>query len=210
MSGPVDIMGVVAFPNENGKRDCRFIDTDYNTLFTVPDGENIVVNYLDGRSAVFPCRYLDDAHVVVGGRAYHIMELAETMQRQSAVSRPENPKEGDCCDYYEIYQLKTTQDVPYAFMPYESAKKKLNPSHYELRFRAPLAPNVSLDDLFCKHNRDDRPFSWRMHSMSVSDVIVTVRNGEKRAFYVDGIGFQEAKRFLNPQQKKRKRGGQER
>ena len=45
MSGPVDVMGVVAFPNENGKRDCRFIDTDYNTLFTVPDGENIVVNY---------------------------------------------------------------------------------------------------------------------------------------------------------------------
>ena len=46
--------------------------------------------------------------------------------------------------------------------------------------------------------------------MSMSDVIVTVRNGEKQAFYVDGIGFQEAKRFLNPQQKKRKRGGQER
>lgn len=210
MPEPIEIMGVVAFPNENGKRDCRFIDPDYNTLFTVPDGENIVVDYLDRESAVFPCRYLDDAHVAVGGRAYHIMELAETMQRQSAVSRPEHPKEGDCCDYYEIYQLKSVSNVPYAFMPYETAKNRLNPAHYELRFRAPLAPNVTLENLFLKHNRDDRPFSWRMHSMSMSDVIVTMRKGEKKAFYVDGIGFQEAKRFLHPPQKKKKRSSPER
>ena len=29
MKEPVDIMGVIAFPNENGKRDCRFIDPHY-------------------------------------------------------------------------------------------------------------------------------------------------------------------------------------
>ena len=29
MKEPVNIMGVVAFPNEDGKRDCRFIDPHY-------------------------------------------------------------------------------------------------------------------------------------------------------------------------------------
>ena len=39
---PVNIMGVVAFPNENGQREIRFIDSEYNNLFTVPDGGNII------------------------------------------------------------------------------------------------------------------------------------------------------------------------
>ena len=32
MKEPINIMGVIAFPNENGKRDCRFIDPHYNLL----------------------------------------------------------------------------------------------------------------------------------------------------------------------------------
>ena len=210
MREPVEIMGVIAYPNEDGKRDCRFIDTDYNTLFTVPDGENIVVDYLDGRSATLPCRYIDDAHVALDGSAYHIMELAEIMERQGAVSRPEHPKENDCCDFYEIYQLKTTRNVSYAFMPYKDAKTKLNPAHYELHFRAPLAPNITLENLFIKHNRDNRPFSRRMRSMSVSDIVVTTRSGVRKAFYVDDVGFQEANRFLNPPSRKKKRNAPER
>ena len=37
---PVNIMGVFAFPNpDRDNRMIRFIDSEYNTLFTVKDGE---------------------------------------------------------------------------------------------------------------------------------------------------------------------------
>ena len=53
---PVNIMGVVAFPNENGQREIRFIDSEYNNLFTVPDGGNIILTHFDGKSVILPCR----------------------------------------------------------------------------------------------------------------------------------------------------------
>ena len=41
---PVDIMGVIAFPNPNkDERVIRFIDSEYHTLFTIKDGESIVI-----------------------------------------------------------------------------------------------------------------------------------------------------------------------
>ena len=57
MNEPINIMGVVAFPNEDGKRDCRFIDPHYNELFTVPDGGNVVLTYIDRTKKVLPCTY---------------------------------------------------------------------------------------------------------------------------------------------------------
>ncbi len=39
---PVNIMGVIAFPNPNkDERVIRFIDSEYHTLFTIKDGESI-------------------------------------------------------------------------------------------------------------------------------------------------------------------------
>lgn len=47
---PVNIMGVIAFPNpDKDKRVIRFIDSEYHTLFTVKDGEDIVVTDLAGQ-----------------------------------------------------------------------------------------------------------------------------------------------------------------
>ena len=63
---PVNIMGVVAFPNENGQREIRFIDSEYNNLFTVPDGGNIILTHFDGKSVILPCRYIDDYHAQIG------------------------------------------------------------------------------------------------------------------------------------------------
>lgn len=61
---PVNIMGVVAFPNPNkDERVIRFIDSEYHTLFTIKDGESIVINRFDGEKMVFPCKYIDDCHV---------------------------------------------------------------------------------------------------------------------------------------------------
>lgn len=111
---------------------------------------------------------------------------------------------------YTIYQIKDIRAAPYAFMPYAQAKVKLRMSHYQRAYRGVLAPKVTLDDLYLKHNQDNRPFGQQMHSLSMSDVIVLNRGGEKKAYYVDTVGFQEAKRFLNPPVRKRKPPTQER
>ena len=212
MSGdtPVNIAGVLAFPNDEGGRLIRFIDSDYNTLFHVPDGGSILLTAFDDRRSVLPCRYIDDCHAVIGGETFHICQFAEIQEQRGAVYAPEHPKDGDICDTYSIYQIRDTQDVPYTFMPYDQAKAKLRMSHYVRAYRGVLAPNVTLEDLFSKHNHDSRPFGQRMRSMSMSDVVVLNRGGEEKAYYVDRFGFQEAKRFLNPPVQKRKSPRQER
>ena len=43
---PQIIKGVLAFPNEEGNREIRFIDAKYNTYFSVPDGANIILKYI--------------------------------------------------------------------------------------------------------------------------------------------------------------------
>ncbi len=212
MSGdtPVNIAGVLAFPNDEGGRLIRFIDSDYNTLFHVPDGGNILLTAFDDRRSVLPCRYIDDCHAVIGGETFHICQFAEIQERHGAIYAPEHPQEGDICDTYSIYQIRDTRKVPYAFMPYDQAKAKLRFSHYQRAYRGVLAPKVTLDDLYLKHNQDSRPFGQRMRSMSMSDVVVLNRGGAEKAYYVDRLGFQEAKRFLNLPVRKRKPPRQER
>lgn len=207
---PVNIAGVVAFPNDEGGARIRFIDSSYNTLFLVPDGGSIVFTPFGGDRELLPCRYLDDYHAIIGGRTFHICEFAESAERCGAVYAPEHPREGDILDTYTIYQLEDIGAVPYAFMPYDQAKAKLRFSHYRRAYRGVLAPKVTLDDLYLKHNQDSRPFGQRMHSLSMSDVIVLNRGGEEKAYYVDTVGFQETKRFLNPPVRKRKPPAQER
>ena len=59
----------------------RFIDTNYRTLFTLPDGGNLRMTFPDGRSKVSRCRYVDEYHTEVAGRVYHICEFAGHMER---------------------------------------------------------------------------------------------------------------------------------
>ena len=68
---PVNIMGVIAFPNpDKDQRVIRFIDSEYHTLFTIKDGESIVITRFDGEKMAFPCKYIDDCHVCIGNSAY--------------------------------------------------------------------------------------------------------------------------------------------
>ncbi len=207
---PVNIAGVLAYPNDEGGRMIRFIDSDYNTLFHVPDGGNIILTTFDDWNKQLACRYIDDLHAVIGGSTWHICEFAEIAERNGSVYAPEYPQEGDICDTYTIYQIKDIRAVPYSFEPFTAAKAKLRMSDYARAYRGVLAPKVTLEDLFAKHNRDSRPFGQRMRSMSMSDVVVLNRGGAEKAYYVDRFGFEEAKRFLNPPLRKRKRPSQER
>ncbi len=207
---PVNIAGVLAYPNDESGRMIRFIDSDYNILFHVPDGANIIVTGLDGTDTVLSCHYIDDTNAIIDKSIFHILQFAIFLEQRGAVCRPEHPKPNDICDIYEIYQLKNVWDSEYGFCSYEAAKGKLHPSHYAKVYAGQLAPKVTLDDLFVKHNAEMRPRRMAMRSMSVSDVVVLNRSGVKKAYYVDRFGFEEAKEFLNLPLKKRKRPGRER
>jgi len=67
----------------------RFIDPHYKTLFTIPDGGNIVISYPDGEERVTECKYLDDFHTAIDGDCYHICQFAEIMQRVGAAYEAE-------------------------------------------------------------------------------------------------------------------------
>ena len=95
MNEPVNIMGVMAFPNPNGVRDIRFVDSRYNTLFEVPDGGNVVIRHPDGSISVQPCLYIDDYHARIGNYVYHIHEFAEIMEQNGNTYEPEQCESGD-------------------------------------------------------------------------------------------------------------------
>ena len=205
---PVNIMGVFAFPNpDKDKRDIRFIDSEYHTLFTIKDGESIVITRFDGEKMILSCAYIDDYHVCVGNSTYHICEFAEMAQRTGTVYEPldpiQQPADAGC---YEIYQIDNVAKVDYAFMRYENAKGKLRAAHYRKAFAGVLAPNMTLEELYRKHNADTRPFYRQMRSLSESDVIVVKRGSKRNAYYVDAVGFQEVPSFLKGLQKLKERG----
>lgn len=202
---PRMIKGVLAFPNEEGNREVRFIDTKYNKYFSVPDGANIILINFEGEKRILPCEYIDDYHAQVGNAVYHICQFAEIMEAAGAIYSPEHPRKGDKVDYYEVYQIRNLELTPYAFRSYESAKKNFSAADYQKVYQAMLSPEADLAELFIKHNRDERPFGRRMHSLSVSDVVILHRNGEKKAFYIDDFGFKEVPKFLGKGKKMKER-----
>ena len=71
----------------------RFIDSRYNELFTIPDGGSIVVTTPNGEQYVGVCKYLDETHLDVNGRCYHICEFAEVLERNGSKVEPEKEPE---------------------------------------------------------------------------------------------------------------------
>ena len=69
----------------------RFIDSDYNNLFFLPDGESIRLTYPDGEERIRPCQYMGEYHMKVGHEVFHICQFAETMERNGTRYAPSNP-----------------------------------------------------------------------------------------------------------------------
>ena len=66
----------------------QFIDSLYQTLFYIEDGEEIEVDIEGGGSQRYICRYIDDCHARIEDRVYHIREFAEMMERNVRAYRP--------------------------------------------------------------------------------------------------------------------------
>lgn len=66
---------------KNAEKGIRFVDTDYKTLFTIPDHGKIEITYPDGEKVVSTCRFIDQFHFEIGVNddIYHILEFAQRM-----------------------------------------------------------------------------------------------------------------------------------
>lgn len=197
---PVELHGVIAFPNPNGEREIRFIDSIYNELFKVPDGGSIIVTNFEGQRKTLTCKYIDDYHALIGGSTYHICQFAEEQERAGTTYEPKYPQPKETYAVYEIYQIKDIQCADYCFEGYDAAQASFSASHYRKAYAGMMAKGITLDDLFARHNEDYRPFGRRMRSMSVSDVVVVRQAHSKKAYYVEPFGFRDiSSKFLHKQ-----------
>lgn len=66
----------------------RFINSNYDTLFHIPDGGIVEVRFPD-RAFSAKCEYLDDYHTLVGDTVFHICEFAKMVERTDSGFRYE-------------------------------------------------------------------------------------------------------------------------
>lgn len=69
----------------NATKGIRFIDSGYNELFRIADGEKIVITDSDHKTEERTCRYIDEYHTQIGSEIYHICQFAELMERGGCV-----------------------------------------------------------------------------------------------------------------------------
>ena len=80
--------------NTESPKLCRFIDSNYNDLFTVPDGGYVQIDRSDGETLIRKCKFLDVCHTHIGLNAYHICEFAERMEKNGSSYSPAlNPEQ---------------------------------------------------------------------------------------------------------------------
>ena len=197
----------------------RFIDTNYRTLFTLPDGGNLRMTFPDGRSKVSRCRYVDEYHTEVAGRVYHICEFAGHMERGGIACAPEEPlpRQTDKQAFqerrfhrapfgaYAIYQLRREEATHnLRFEPLEhlrAAGLAVDRTNYDLVYTGalPSRPDLSrealLESLYERFNLDP-PRDFTGHSLSVSDVVGLKGKSGVSFHYVDSFGFAELPAFL--------------
>ncbi len=75
-------------------RDIRFIDSRYNSLFHIPDGGYVQIDY-GHETVVKPCTFIDEYHTQIGLNVFHICQFAEVMERNGYHYQAEPPVMGD-------------------------------------------------------------------------------------------------------------------
>ena len=105
-------------------------------------------------------------------------------------------------DTFSIYQLKRGDETrDYRFEPYDrlqAAGLSVEAVNYDLIYTAPLAPDMTLEDISVRFNID-HPKDFKGHSLSTSDVVVLHQNGQDTAHYADSYGYREVPEFLQEQ-----------
>lgn len=174
-----------------------FSDAYRRELFRIPDDSCIQVISFDGQRTTYPCKYVSAAETNIGGCIYESGTFAQEQAEKGAVFAPNDQRPEDI-GMYEIHQIRSTRQTDYAFRSFEEARSAFQPLDYTRAYAGMLAKGQSLEHLFALHNADERPFGRKMRSMSVSDVVVILKDGATTAHYVDSFGFVPVPRFLEP------------
>ena len=107
-------------------------------------------------------------------------------------------------DRYAIYHVdEGTPGKQHLFMNMAMVKEDgitIDAANYKCVYSGRLHENEKMDDLYAVFN-DNPPADYKAHSMSVSDVIITNREGNMQAYYVDRFGFAELPEFAAQREK---------
>ena len=164
-------------------------------------------------NAYYAADYVKAIAPITGEKPTELQRAHIRAQKQQAVQTPQEQPAAEAPapeqaqpqtqDTFSIYQLKRGDETrDFRFEPYDrlqAAGLAVDPANYDLIYTAPLAPDMSLDDIFTCFNID-HPADFKGHSLSVSDVVVLHQAGQDTAHYVDSIGYQQVPEFLREQQ----------
>lgn len=138
-----------------------------------------------------------------------VLEDPDTAERVERVMHPERFEKTseelmfDGEERFAIYQIDHgSKAMEYLFMGMDFVKSQgmeVTAGDYQCVYSGILQPSDNLDTLYSVFNQN-HPADFRGHSMSVSDVVITNRNGDLRAFYVDSFGFTELPDFVKQRQ----------
>lgn len=90
----------------------------------------------------------------------------------------------------------TEEHQTYRFMNYAYSKSRIHAADYSSVYIANLPADYDLDRCFQEFNAPNRPLRYHMCSLSTSDIVVTTKNGNETAYYVDSIGFKDVSHLL--------------
>lgn len=172
----------------------RFLNRDGRELFQVRDGQRVIETNADGTKRLRAVKNIDVTHAYVGHYGCHIQQYADANFKSGRYVTPEHPQPGDNLDKLQIFQI--TADTDYRFMRYSYAQNRIRAADYSSVYLANLPRDYDLEKCFREFNAPSRPCSRRMHSLSVSDIVVLEQGGKEQALYVDSVGFQDVSRLL--------------
>lgn len=84
------------------------------------------------------------------------------------------------------------------FMGMDELREKgitVTADQYQCVYSSRYLPNENMDAIYSIFN-DDPPADYKVHSLSVSDVVIMNRDGDMKAYFVDRFGFQELPEFV--------------
>ncbi|MFR3218172.1 MAG: LPD16 domain-containing protein [Ruthenibacterium lactatiformans] len=117
----------------------RFINSSYDTLFRIPDGGTVEVQFPDRKFSA-KCEYIDDYHTLVGDSVFHICEFAEMVEHQHGSVRPEPETELDQAAWqlgHREYLALQTTDSGYDYTIYSQQFKLMDGGQLD----APVCPS---------------------------------------------------------------------
>lgn len=158
-----------------------FVDRKGNRLFEMLDGESLVFTKTDGQETKVECHRVDQNRIRLHDVTCSTVKFARWCHQHGVTFRPEFPSVLDCIDTYEIHQIPFAVKTPYRFRRFSDAERFFSASHYQKMYCGMLAKSTHPEELYLLHNQDNRPFGAKMHSLTVSDVVVLNRRGNRQA-----------------------------